>query len=284
MLHFENGYVAPAVFPLADMLKQTIGQADEIICGKVICPICVKQPVRDCVCQFYRELSGVYGRVVPAKYKPFLLCNLRPSECSRLPLAQQTALYDELRSNPDSGWAFFAPAGYSKTTCSYALWKRAVFVNLKRSWELFPRADLGAYEFIVHTGYRQDAPSPRIPRTYVWRKSVPDLLQQHFDRMNMGEGEDATFVPKPDISVENIEKAVRLGIRPRVFLEEIDKIKPSEYTVNQLFRIFDALDRHKGQIVLDTNFSKQQFQNVFGDMIVRRIKENCIVKEFGFND
>src|ERR1035437_2841244 len=100
MLHCENGYVAPAVFPLADMLKQTIGQADEIICGKVICPICAKQPVRDCVCQFYRELSGVYGRVVPAKYKPFLLCNLRPSECSRLPWPNRPRCTTNCRPNP----------------------------------------------------------------------------------------------------------------------------------------------------------------------------------------
>jgi hypothetical protein len=34
--------------------------------------------------------------------------------------------------------------------------------------------------------------------------------------------------------------------------------------------------------VIDSNFSKQQFGNVFGDPIVRRIKENCIVKEYGF--
>jgi hypothetical protein len=205
---------------------------------------------------------------------------------SVMDFAVKDNLYDELRANQDSGWAFFAPAGYSKTTCSYALWKNAVFANLRKLWELDPtRCELWSSEFIPHPngGYNQRGPNKlRVPRIFVWRKSVPDLLQQHFDRMNMGEGEDATFVPKPDISVENIEKAVRAGMKPRVFLEEIDKIKPSEYAINQLFRIFDALDRHKGQIVLDTNFSKEQFKNVFGEMITRRVKENCIVKEFGF--
>jgi hypothetical protein len=29
-----------------------------------------------------------------------------------------------------------------------------------------------------------------------------------------------------------------------------EAFKSSEYAINQLFRIFDALDRHKGQIVL----------------------------------
>ena len=41
------------------------------------------------------------------------------------------------------------------------------------------------------------------------------------------------------------------------------------------------LARHQGQIVWDTN-SKAQFLNIFGDMIARRVKEKCIMKEFGF--
>jgi hypothetical protein len=228
----------------------------------------------------YSDFRQIVTRVIPEKYLQVTLKTLQPSEKSRMPLDQQALLYDELRANPDSGWAFFAPAGYSKTTCSVALYRRAVAENLRKTLPM--RGTVGSVDYTPDP--RDSRYSVSQPRIYVWRKSVPDLLQQHFDRMNMGEGEDATHVPKPEISVENIEKAVRLGIRPRVFLEEIDKIKPSEYTVNQLFRIFDALDRHKGQIVLDTNFSKQQFQNVFGDMIVRRIKENCIVKENGFND
>jgi hypothetical protein len=148
-------------------------------------------------------------------------------------MAEQAKLYDELRANPNAGWAFFAPAGYSKTTCSVALYKQAIAKNL-RTW--VPKsAELTAYD------YRPDPRDSRyglpIPRIYVWRKSVPDLLQQLFDKMNEGE----VHVPKPDISVEKIEQGLRAGFRPCAFLEEIDKIKPSEYTINQLFRIFDAL-------------------------------------------
>jgi hypothetical protein len=202
--------------------------------------------------------------VVPEKYRDVRLSLLQPSPKSRLSLAEQATLYDELRANPNSGWAFFAPAGYSKTTCSYALYKYALADNMKRCHQT------GKSEFVLHTNGRP------APQCYVWRKSVPDLLQQHFTHM------DDRNAPKPGITVEKIERAKRDGITPRVFLEEIDKIKPSEFATNQLFRIFDAIDRHRGQIVLDTNFSRQQFLDTFGEPIYRRVKENCIVKEFGF--
>jgi hypothetical protein len=242
---------------LTEMLKQTLPQANQIVRGETHCPICSVQPMKWCVCYFYQELVKRY-RDIPEKYKPVLLMNLKASEKSRLPMIQQTELYDEMRANPTSGWAFFSPAGYSKTTCSIALYKKAIFENLRRSWELVPnRCETAA------------------DRLYVWRKSVPDLFAQHFERFNNPNA------PLPDITVEKIEQGKRRGFTPRVFLEEIDKQKPSEFTTHQLFRLFDALDRHKCQIVLDSNLSKAQFAEIFGEPIVRRIKENCIVKEYG---
>lgn len=210
------------------------------------------------------EFNAAIQEIVPAKYRDVRLSQLAPSEKSRLPLADQAALYAELLANPERGWAFFAPAGFSKTTCSYALYRYALGTNMKLSYRT------GKQEFIYGNGDRI------VPHWYVWRKSVPDLLQQLFARM------DDDNAPLPDISVEKIERAVRDGFVPRVFLEEIDKIKPSDYAVNQLFRILDALDRHKGQLVLDTNLSRQQFLDTFGEPIYRRVKENCIVKEYGF--
>ena len=69
---------------------------------------------------------------------------------------------------------------------------------------------------------------------------------------------------------------------PRVFLEEIDKVKPSEFSINQIFRLFDVIDRNECQLVIDTNLSRQQFMDVFGEPIARRVKENCRIKECGF--
>jgi hypothetical protein len=282
----KGGSVRPITIPFSEMYKQTRGQANEIIRGEIPCPICSDRPVSNCICGYYRELYTIYSHVLPAKYRAIGLKGLQASEKSYLRMDLQARLYDELRANPDTGWAFFAPAGYSKTTCSYALYRRAIEVNLQAAWVRRPGGFGIDRPFLHNWGNSLSGPSPfgkvkppELPYTAVWRKSVPDLLQQHFDFFNRGENKD---LPKPEITVEKIEKAVSLGLKPRVFLEEIDKIKPSEFAVNQLYRIFDAIDRHNGQIVIDSNLSKQQFGNVFGDPIVRRVKENCIVKEFGF--
>jgi hypothetical protein len=202
---------------------------------------------------------------LPIKYRDFRLDDLKPDTKSRLPLPEQQLLYDELRAHPLDGYAFFAPAGFSKTTCSYALYRRAVSKNLGKWWP--QKGKWGAYE-----------PLTTIPRIYVWRKSVPDLIQQHFDLFNEKKGEDT---PKPDITVKKIEDAVKRGFTPRVFLDEIDKVKLSEFVHNQLFILIDAIDRHQGQLVIDSNLTKAQFVDTFGEAIGRRVKENCRVKEFG---
>ena len=67
-----------------------------------------------------------------------------------------------------------------------------------------------------------------------------------------------------------------------MFLEEIDKVKPSEFSINQIFRLFYVIDRNQCQLVIDTNLSRQQFLDMFGEPIYRRMKENCHVKEYGF--
>jgi hypothetical protein len=230
------------------------------------------------------QYAGIIKNTVPQKYRQVTLENLKPSERSRLSLDDQEALYAELLAKADSGWAFFAPAGYSKTTCSYALYRRAVWENFRLWW---PQSNqYWAFDYIPREMALGPPPTEwdhRRPRIYVWRKSVPDLLQQHFTLFNHP-GSDDEARPQPDITVEKIEEAVRRGFKPRVFLEEIDKIKPSEFAINQIFRIFDALDRHRGQLVIDTNLSKQEFMDIYGEPIARRVKENCNVKEYGFGN
>lgn len=210
----------------------------------------------------------------PAKFRWCSLARLQPSPASQMRLEDQSRLYDELRRFPADGWAFFSPAGFGKTTMSYCLYRRALGMN-------FPLWD-GRFE--IDHDYKWTRPADAQPLVGVWRKSVPDLLQQHYDMFNAGTDADGhrRHAVKPDITVEKIERAVRRGYKPRVFFEEIDKIKPSEFNINQLFRIFDAMYRHEGQIVLDSNMSAAQFEDTFGKGIARRVAEMCHVKEFGF--
>jgi hypothetical protein len=236
--------------------------------------------------EFRRQFLEIYlpfiKRTIPVKYQGFRLVDLQPNKKSRLPLEEQQKLYDEMREHPLDGWAFFAPAGYSKTVSSTVLYRKAVEANLLKWWnELYIKNDYQAFEWrnVSPGSWEWHHPTPQVPRIYVWRKSVPDLLQQHFDMFN---AEDRSEVAKPDITAEKIQEGLNKGLTPRVFLEEIDKVKPSEFSINQIFRLFDVIDRNQCQLVIDTNLSRQQFLDMFGEPIYRRVKENCRMKEYGF--
>jgi hypothetical protein len=206
---------------------------------------------------------------IPEKYRDIVPSKLQASKLSRLPAEEQTKLYAEINSKPLEGWAFFAPAGYSKSTCSWALYKYALRENLVR-------ASLTGNEEHI---YRE--PGVRQIRyytpCYVWHISVPEWLEQ----IQRTYSDPKAQLPRLDSS--KIAKARRDGFTPRVFLEEIDKVKEgSEWVTNKLFNLINEIDAHKGQLVIDSNLSRQQFMLKFGEPFYRRIKENCNMREFGF--
>lgn len=227
---------------------------------------------------FVKFVKEWYAQTIPAKYQDFRLSTLQPSDKSRLPLEEQQKLYDEMREHPLDGYAFFAPAGFSKTVSSTVLYRKAILENMVQWWnKMYLQRDYQSWENRKNRDIHVPEYCP--PRIYVWRKSMPDLLQQHFDLFN---AENRSEVAKPDITAEKIEQGLKKGLTPRVFIEEIDKVKPSEFSINQIFRLFDVIDRNLCQLVLDTNLSRQQFLDMFGEPIYRRVKENCRMKEYGF--
>jgi hypothetical protein len=260
-----------------EFLKQvesTKSQAGAIAHGKVPCPVCQRTFPNSsyrCVCHFYAQVFGKIA-AIPEKYRSVSLSRMKPSNLSRLSLEEQTKLYAELEARKDSGWAFFAPAGFSKTTCSYALYRHALVSNLKEAYRLGRGVP----------GETKDKSGNWVPKeTFcVWRQSLPDLLAQMKARFT------DPLAPAPIITVEKILTAVKEGMRPRVFLDEVDKVRGADeggtYNTDELFRIFNALDENKGQLVIDTNLSKAQFLDKFGEAIARRVKEDCIMKEYGF--
>jgi hypothetical protein len=95
--------------------------------------------------EFMEKLKGelTYAfREIPAKYRDVRLSKLEPSTKSRLPLEDQRKLYEDVNAHRLEGWAFFAPAGYSKTPVSWGLYKYALFDNLLRA------VNTGKQEFV----------------------------------------------------------------------------------------------------------------------------------------
>jgi hypothetical protein len=217
------------------------------------------------------QFRAAWSALVPAKYQDVNPFRIQPSTKSRLPLEDQAKLYQDIQTHALEGWAFFAPAGYSKTTCSWALFYHALQVNLKRAiWtDQSEHIRLGWGESRVVRYWRP---------CYLYHEAVPEWIA----KIQASWGENSKQAP-PALSFDKMEKARRVGFTPRVFLEEIDKIKEgSEWNTNQLFMLLNAVDKHKGQLVIDTNLSRRQFLDRFGEPIYRRIKENCNMREYGF--
>ena len=95
------------------------------------------------------------AEIIPAKYREVRLTQLQPSKLSRQPFEDQVQLYKDVNEKKLEGWAFFAPAGYSKTTVSWGLFRYALFENLRTAlWT-------GKEEF-VRRGYMDGPRGPPI--------------------------------------------------------------------------------------------------------------------------
>lgn len=206
---------------------------------------------------------------IPEKFR-WVDQNIKPNPKSRLSMDEQAKLYAELTDKTKrlQGWAFFSPAGYGKTTASWLLYKYAIRQNIAHAlWT-------GQEEFVVRDP--NFAVRLYVP-CYCWHIVLPEYLAQ-IQASWTDEG-----VSRPKLIFDKFGKAKSQGFTPRLFIEEIDKIKDgSEWANNILFTLFNAVDKHKAQLVFDTNLSKQQFVNRFGEPIARRVKENCNIREWGF--
>jgi DNA replication protein DnaC len=153
----------------------------------------------------------------------------------------QRQIIETLRANPDDSFAFFGPSGYAKTTYLAALWHRAVT------------------ESKGHGCFYQQT-----------RDLVRELRSYEFDK------EDAPYVCR-----QVVRETVAKHLRPRVFLDEFDKVSPTDFARNSIHELVDelyqlAVGTTTGvQLVLATNLDRDEFMAVWGANILRRIEAVC---------
>jgi len=157
------------------------------------------------------------------------------------PMDLQRQIIDTLTANPDGSFAFFGPSGYGKTTYLAALWHRAVTQSNGR----------GCF-------YQQ---------TY---DMVRELRRYEFDR------EDT-----PHICRQVIREAMAKRLRPHVFLDEFDKVSPTDFARNSIHELVDELYQlavgtpNGVQLVLATNLDRDEFMDAWGANILRRVEAIC---------
>lgn len=83
-----------------------------------------------------------------------------------------------------------------------------------------------------------------------------------------------------------IRSTADTGLRPRVFLDEFDKVSLSDFTRNAVHALIDELYRIGGsdssgaQLVIATNLDRREFADAWGSSLLRRVQALCSVVDF----
>jgi hypothetical protein len=164
---------------------------------------------RFCSCAFYKEFFRQYLKAIPSHYQYANLKTLQPSDRSMLPPDYQAELLKEMREHP---FAFFGPAGTSKTTFSAALYRAALYEDMR---ERYLKGRMLNHDISC------------------WRITVKQLTDEAvaFATAKDFKDEDGVWhrAKEPTVSRRKIVALKHKGYRPRLFLEEIDKMKGSEF-------------------------------------------------------
>lgn len=204
-----------------------------------------------------KQFAKVYSMYVPPRYQGMFLSGLRPTDKVPISAERQQRVLDVLRAEPRASYAFFGPAGTSKTTWLTALWA-------ENAWRW------------VHSGEKTKWFPVRLVNAKRLLDQFTDWSVHRFDRIDPDS--DAPSAEPPTITREKVESWTRQGVRGRLFLEEIDKIgRDTEARKANLFDVVDAVYAHEGQLVMASNLTPRQFEEQFGDVFARRVGEMCKV-------
>lgn len=159
---------------------------------------------------------------------------------------KQPVLIDAIRGNPEGSYFLAGRFGTGKTYLMWALYRHAVLAG-KRTVICTLSELIGEYKrFIQQSSSGQQLQYPRV--------GAEDLRQQH--------------------------------TRYSIFLDDVDKARPTEYVAEQLFELVDAIYAFGHQIVVTTNLTAaalaQHFERAderYGGAIVRRITEGATSAE-----
>jgi hypothetical protein len=203
---------------------------------------------RPCLCQMNRMFWNNW-RKVPLRYRDVKLDTAAPSELVRMPLKKQAALIQLIKSNLERSMILQGSAKTGKTHLLMAMYRRAC---VERVGECFRKQQFGIFG--------------------VWRLNTSVWLEDIVNWNSPDRDEDAE---PPELSTKRIESVVKAGLVPRVFLEEIDKFKPSEYKLIRLFEIVNAIYEAGGQVVATSNTPVAELAAAwggrYGETTLRRI-------------
>jgi len=163
-------------------------------------------------------------------------------------------LLDQVRQNPYSCFLLVGPAGTGKTTLMTAMYRHAL-----QTWS--------------HASFVLGKPTEA-----VWKVDGPALSKQFRDweMRNRDDRDSEASVPPPEVTATKILAAVRAGLTPCVFIDEIDKIKlDSDFQAKAFHDIITVAQANGGMVCASSNLGAQNLMEKLGTQVgaavVRRL-------------
>jgi DNA replication protein DnaC len=160
-------------------------------------------------------------------------------------------LLETVRGNKYNCYLCVGDAGTGKTALMTAMYNRALLEWASR---------------VYQTGHMVEA---------VWKVNATSLAKQFraWELRDVNDENDAT--PAPIVTVNKILSAIREGFVPCLFLDELDKIKYSDFQLKEFSYVIDAIQANGGQVFACSNDSELKLRRSLGDQygpaILRRL-------------
>lgn len=236
------------------------------------------EDTQECECAMFKFANRLYRAKVAPILWGFKLSALSPCPDLSLPPSRQREEYQFLRNNisePDKnkpeqvnrGFMWYGPSGTGKSTMAATALRVGINTRLRE-----------LYKWGSHMETDQLADL----------KGVWNIDGQGFFESEQG------FSTSKDkdkfkrlITVQEIEDVRRKrGISPFVLIEELDKRGLTDFTANSLFTLVNSIEKMGGRLLITTNFTPKQFEDMFlqhesqrvrstGEALLRRLKKIC---------
>jgi predicted ATPase len=182
----------------------------------------------ECHCVFLRRCWRDLKRV-DRRFFDVTLDTIEPSQKVNTSLERQAEIIEKVKAHSGDSHLLIGPPGGGKTHLMAALYQNAVVESVveQRKANMMTEA--------------------------VWWASTSVLLNEHVTKETEKEQGDA---PEPYVTERKIRNAAKFGgWRPRLFLDEIDKIAVSDFKIRRLGELVNAVYAASGQVVATMNKS-----------------------------
>jgi DNA replication protein DnaC len=225
------------------------GNQDEEVRGKDTGLWMIRQ--RRCECKRAAHFWGIWKNV-PERFQEADLRTLEPKARMGITRERQAEIIALMRDNWSDSFFLYGAVGTGKTHFMTALYRKVVHESVKE-------------QFLNKT-----------QETNVWRISTLKLLQENTEWNARDLHDPNCTVPAPTLTVDRIETIkTKYGLRPHLFLDELDKVSMTDPKAAVLDAIVDAVYKHGGQLVATSNRGYMELSKKWGwenaGTVVRRI-------------